>query len=45
MSSFARICKLRISDDAQAESRGIADMIDKECIKLWPISWSALRGI
>ena len=45
MSSFARICKLRISDDAQAESRGIADMIDKECIKLWPISWGALRGI
>jgi thymidylate synthase (FAD) len=45
MSSFARICKLRISDDAQTESRGIADMIDKECIKLWPISWSALRGV
>ena len=45
MSAWARICKLRISDDAQAESRGIADMIDKECIKLWPISWSALRGV
>jgi len=44
MSSFARICKLRISDDAQAESRGIAEMIDKECNKLWPISWSALHG-
>ena len=45
MSAWARICKLRISDDAQAESRGIAIMIDKECVKLWPISWSALRGI
>jgi len=45
MSAWARICKLRISDDAQAESRGIAKMIDKECVKLWPISWSALRGI
>ena len=45
MSAWARICKLRISDDAQTESRGIADMIDKECIKLWPISWSALRGV
>ena len=44
MSAWARICKLRISDDAQTESRGIADMIDKECVKLWPISWSALRG-
>ena len=44
MSAWARICKLRISDDAQAESRGIAKMIDKECVKLWPISWSALRG-
>ena len=45
MSAWARICKLRISDDAQAESKGIAEMIDKECVKLWPISWSALRGI
>ena len=45
MSAWARICKLRISDDAQAESKGIAKMIDKECIKLWPISWSALRGV
>ena len=45
MSAWARICKLRISDDAQTESRGIADMIDKECVKLWPISWSALRGV
>ena len=45
MSAWARICKLRISDDAQAESRGIAKMIDKECVKLWPISWSALRGV
>ena len=45
MSAWARICKLRISDDAQAESKGIAKMIDKECVKLWPISWSALRGI
>ena len=44
MSAWARICKLRISDDAQAESKGIAKMIDKECVKLWPISWSALRG-
>ena len=45
MSSFARICKLRISDDAQKESKEIAEMIDKECNKLWPISWSALRGV
>ena len=45
MSAWARICKLRISDDAQAESKGIAKMIDKECVKLWPISWSALRGV
>ena len=45
MSAWARICKLRISDDAQVESKGIAKMIDKECVKLWPISWSALRGV
>ena len=45
MSAWARICKLRISDDAQKESRGIAEMIDTKCNKLWPISWSALRGV
>jgi len=45
MSAWARICKLRISDDAQKESKEIAEMIDKECNKLWPISWSALRGV
>ena len=45
MSALARICKLRISDDAQKESKEIAEMIDKECNKLWPISWSALRGV
>ncbi len=45
MAAFARICGLRMSDDAQAESREIAEMIDKECSTLWPISWEALRGV
>lgn len=44
MVAFNRICNLRISDDAQQESREIAEMIDKECTTLWPVSWSALKN-
>ena len=40
--AFARICNLRCKPDAQQETREIANMIDKECGKLFPISWSAL---
>jgi thymidylate synthase (FAD) len=45
MSAWARICKLRISDDAQAESREITKKISVECAKLWPVSWTALREV
>ena len=45
MSAWARICKLRISDDAQAESREISKKISVECAKLWPVSWTALSGV
>ena len=40
--AFARVCNLRCKPDAQQETREIANMIDKECGKLFPISWSAL---
>ena len=40
--AFARVCNLRCKPDAQQETREIANMIDKECEKLFPISWSAL---
>ena len=45
MSAFARISKLRISEDAQSETMEIAVMISDECRKIWPISWGALRSI
>ena len=40
--AFARVCNLRCKPDAQQETREIANMIDKECGKLFPISWSAV---
>jgi thymidylate synthase (FAD) len=40
--AFARVCNLRCKPDAQQETRKIANMIDKECEKLFPISWGAL---
>ena len=40
--AFARVCNLRCKPDAQQETREIANMIDKECGKLFPISWGAL---
>ena len=40
--AFARVCNLRCKPDAQQETREIANMIDKECGELFPISWGAL---
>lgn len=40
---FARVCKLRLAKDSQAETRCVAKMIDDECEKLFPVSWRALR--
>ena len=41
--AFSRICKLRLAKDAQWETRQIAQMINDECQKLFPISWEALK--
>ena len=40
--AFSRICNLRLEKDAQEETRFIAREIDKECQKLFPISWEFL---
>tara|TARA_E500000305_G_C3991285_1_gene222114 strand:- start:3 stop:728 length:726 start_codon:yes stop_codon:yes gene_type:complete len=40
--AFARICKLRMADDTQKETRFIAESIDKHCKYLYPNSWMAL---
>ena len=42
--AFARVCNLRCAKDTQWETQQIADLIDKQALKLFPISWSALRN-
>jgi len=41
--AFARVCNLRCKDDAQLETRMIANQIDEQAKKLFPVSWEALR--
>lgn len=40
--AFARVCNLRCKDDAQFETRIIANQIDEHARKLFPVSWNAL---
>ena len=40
--AFSRVCKLRQADDAQAETRYIADQISERCKINFPISWKHL---
>ena len=42
--AFARICNLRCALDAQYETRVVANLINKECKELFPISWEELRN-
>ena len=42
--AFARICNLRCAEDAQYETRIVANLINDECEKLFPISWIELRN-
>jgi len=42
--AFARVCNLRCASDAQYETRIVANLINKECSKLFPISWTELRN-
>ena len=42
--AFARVCNLRCAQDAQYETRIVANLINDECKKLFPISWKELRN-
>ena len=42
LDAFADMCKLRLKEDTQYESRLVAQQIDKEMLKLFPVSWEAL---
>ena len=42
--AFARVCNLRCAEDAQYETRIVANLINEECGKLFPISWTELRN-
>lgn len=42
MVAFERVCKLRLDPHTQAETRYIAEQIDKEMRELFPVSWRAL---
>ena len=42
--AFARVCNLRCAEDAQYETRIVANLINEEWGKLFPISWTELRN-
>ena len=42
---FARVCKQRLRNDAQKESRDFAKLISNHMEKLFPVSWEALVKI
>ena len=43
LDAFASMCHLRCKPDTQYESRIVADQIDDEMSKLFPVAWEALR--
>ena len=40
--AFSRVCKLRLKEDTQAETRDIAKEISKACEAAFPVSWKCL---
>jgi len=42
--AFSRVCNLRNKEDSQKETQIISLQIDKECGKLFPLSWSSLMN-
>ena len=42
--AFSRVCNLRCVLDAQYETRIVANLINDECERLFPISWTELRN-
>ena len=43
LAAWARLCELRISDHAQAETRMVAQQVSDALVDLFPISWRELR--
>ena len=44
LDAFADMCRLRGMPDTQQESREVAAYISDKMMKLFPVSWAALRG-
>ena len=44
LDAFADMCRLRGMPDTQQESREVAAFISDKMMKLFPVSWAALRG-
>lgn len=42
---FANMCKLRLDEHTQKETRDVAQMISDEMEKLYPVSWKALLNV
>ena len=45
LDAFADMCRLRCASDTQAETRIVADQINTEMFKLFPVSWDALMEV
>jgi len=44
LDAFASMCHLRCKPDTQYETRIVAEQIDDEMMKLFPVAWEALRA-
>ena len=44
LDAFADMCRLRLKEDTQYESRLVAQQIDAKMRELYPVSWTALVG-
>jgi thymidylate synthase (FAD) len=42
LAAYARLCKLRISPDAQKEVSDVASQVSQLLAKAFPVSWAAL---
>ena len=42
LDAFSDMCNLRCKPDTQAETREVADQIDRKMLELFPVSWDAL---
>jgi thymidylate synthase (FAD) len=42
LDAFSDMCNLRCKPDTQAETREVANKIDRKMIELFPVSWDSL---